>query len=354
MAQDFNRFEQKRKGYDPQAVEKELNALNQELARLLEQNTELNQQLKNTRTQLNQAEAKLKASEEPNFSALGAKAAELIASAESIALELTHKTKQELLELRLTADNELAELKQKAEQEYSEQLSAAARRSARAIATAKHEAELLLANASEESRQKRSAAEREIAKLRGMAATEVAAIRSAAVRELELRRAQLEKKLAQKRFLQSEQSVDEKALEQVEAKFELTKAEQLRALEQELYDRHGEAVRQTEQYLESAKQDLAGLQQAAALLRLEIQALELDAGRTQSRLIQEARDKAEAIIHAAELEAGQLKLEAEKAIAARHKAAQLELNKIDNRVASSEIYLENLRSVVAKEFSQED
>lgn len=154
--------------------------------------------------------------------------------------------------------------------------------------------------------------------------------------------------------MQADQDVDQKALELAEAKFELSKAEQIRALEQELHDRHGEAVRQTEQYLESAKQDLAELQQAAAVLRLEIQALELDAGRTQAKLIQQAREKAEAIIHAAELEAGQLKLDAEKAIAARQKAAQLELNKIDNRVASSEIYLENLRSVVAKEISQED
>ena len=355
MAPNYNRFETTRRGYDPALVEKELVALNSELVRLQNQNQDLTQQLKQTRLQLSQAEAQLKATAEPNFSALGSKAAELLATAESISLELRQANELELQELRITAADELAELRQKAEGDYQEQLDAATRRSARAIATAKHEAELMVAQAKEEAAAMLKAAEREVAKLRGHTATEVAAIRTSAVREIELKKAEAQKEIAQLRFLLAEEfGGDERASELAVSKLEAQLAERVRANEAEVLEKHAEAARQTQAYLESAKRDLDELQQAAALLRLEIQALELDAGRTQANLIREAREKAEAIVHSAELEASALKLEAQKRLNAEEKQAKLALKKIENRVASSEIYLENLRSVVAKEVSSED
>ena len=355
MAPDFKRFETTRRGYDPAAVEKELVALNSELVRLQNQNQDLNNQLKQTRIQLSQAEAQLKATAEPDFSALGSKAAELLTTAESISLELRQANELALEELRISNSNELLELKQKAELEYQQQLEAATRRSARAIATAKHEAELVKAQASKDATQLKASVEREVAKLRGQAATEVAAIRTAAIREVELKTAQTEKLLAQQRFQLAQEFGDQQRAEFLAtSKFETQLAERNRAAEAEIFDKHAEAVRQTQGYLESAKRDLDELQQAAALLRLEIQALELDAGRTQSNLIQQAREKAEAIIHAAELEASELLLEAQKRVNELEKLASLKLKKIENRVASSEIYLENLRSVVAKRDSPED
>jgi hypothetical protein len=355
LAPDFNRFETTRRGYDPTAVEKELVALNSELVRLQNQNQDLNQQLKQTRLQLTQAEAQLKASAEPNFSALGSKAADLLATAEQISLELRQSNELELEELRLTTAAELSALREKAELDYKEQLDAATRRSARAIATAKHEAELIVAQATEKAEQLEKQTERELAKLRGRAATEVAAIRTTSLREIELRKAEAEKELAQKRYLLAEEFGDEdKATELALSTLEAKLAERNRAAEQEIFDKHAEASRKTQGYLDSATKDLQELQQAAALLRLEIQALELDAGRTQANLIGEARQKAEAIVHAAELDASTLKLEAQKQISEREKRAALELKKIENRVAASEIYLENLRSVLAKEVSTED
>jgi hypothetical protein len=355
LAPEFNRFQTTRRGYEPAAVEKELVALNSELVRLQNQNQDLNQQLKQTRLQLSQAEAQLRASAEPNFSALGAKAADLLATAETISLELRQANELELEEIRLNAAQDLAALREKAELDYKEQLEAATRRSARAIATSKHEAELLVASAKEESEQLRKQTERELAKLRGRVATEVAAIRTASLRELELRKAEAQKELAQNRFLLAEEFGDnERATELALSTLEAQIAERNRAAEQEIFEKHSEASRKTQAYLDSATQDLGELQQAAALLRLEIQALEMDAGRTQSNLISDARKKAEAIVHAAELEASSLKLEAQKQISEREKKAKLALRKIENRVAASEIYLENLRSVVAKEVLQED
>jgi len=87
------------------------------------------------------------------------------------------------------------------------------------------------------------------------------------------------------------------------------------------------------------------LQQAAALLRLEIQTLEMHASRTQANLIQEAKDKAEAIVHAAELEASAIALELEGKSREAQKQAEISLLKIEHKVASSETYLQNLRSV---------
>jgi hypothetical protein len=355
LAPNYNRFETTRRGYDPALVEKELVALNSELVRLQNQNQDLSQQLKQTRLQLAQAETQLQGTSEPNFSALGSKAAQLLASAESLASELRQAAEIEVETLRLTAANELSELREKAELDYKDQLEAATRRSARAIATAKHEAELLLAQAKEQSQAMLKEAEREVAKIRGHAATEVAAIRTAAIRETELMQAEARKDLAQQRYLLAEEFGDqEKAQELAISKLEAQLAERIRANEAEILEKHSEAARQTQGYLDSAKRDLDELQQAAALLRLELQTLELNAGRTQATLIQEARDKAEAIVHAAEMEASAMRLELQKSVNEQEMKAMLALKKIENRVASSEIYLENLRSVVSKEVSPED
>jgi hypothetical protein len=355
LASEHNRFQTARRGYDPAAVERELVSINSELVRLQSQNAELAAALKSTRQQLAQAETELEASRAPNYSSLGSKAAELLITAESIALELSQQTELELEGQRLSTAIELAELQAKAEASYQEQLQAATRRSARAMATAKHEAELLVAQAMQKAEAITKEVEREAAKVRGRAATEVAAIRSNAVREIELRRAQAEKDIAQQRYLLAESfGDDERAEELAKTKLEAALSERNRQAEAEFTDKHGEAVRQSEQYLASAKHDLSELQQSIALSRLEIQALEMDAGNTQARLIQDARERAEAIVHAAELEATELKLAAQKEIAKSQKDAKIALKVIENRVAASDIYLKNLRSVVLDQGSSED
>lgn len=354
MASDYNRFQTARRGYEPAAVERELISINSELVRLQGQNTELAAALKQARLQLSQAETELEASRAPNYSTLGSKAADLLITAESIALELSQQTELDLEGQRLSTANELAELAAKAEASYQEQLAAATRRSARAMATAKHEADLLVARATEKAQAITREVEREAAKVRGRAATEVAAIRSNAVREIELRRAEAEKEIAQQRYLLAESFGDQERAEQLAtSKLEAALSERNRQAEAEFTQKHGEAVRQTEQYVASAKHDLSELQQSIALSRLEIQALEMDAGNTQARLIQEARDRAEALLHAAELEATELKLAAQKEIAKSQKDAKIALKVIENRVAASDIYLKNLRSVVLDQGSSE-
>lgn len=355
MASDHNRFQTVRRGYDPSTVERELVSINSELVRLQNQNSELAAALKQTRQQLSLAQSELEATRAPNYSSLGTKAAELLITAESIALELSQQTELDLEGQRLSTANELSDLQIKAEASYQEQLQAAVRRSARAIATAKHEAELLLAHATQKAEATTREVEREAAKIRGRAATEVAAIRSNAVRELELRKAEAEKDIAQQRYLLAESFGDEeRAQELASSKLEAALSERNRQAEAELTQKHGEAVRATEQYLASAKHDLGELQQSIALSRLEIQALEMDAGNTQARLLQAAREKAEALVHAAELEATELKLAAQKDIAKSQKEAKIALKVIENRVAASDIYLKNLRSVVLDQGSSED
>lgn len=355
MAPEHNRFQTARRGYDPAAVERELVSINTELVRLQNQNAELTTALKQTRQQLTQAQAELDATKAPNYSSLGSKVTELLTTAESAALELRQQTELELENQRLTTTIELANLAAKAEASYQEQLEAATRRSARAVATAKHESELLVAEATKKAEAIAREVEREAAKLRGRAATEVAAIKSTAVREIELRKAEAEKEIAQRQYLLAETFGDEQRAEELATtKLEAALSERNRQAELELTQKHGEAVRQTEQYLASAKKDLGELQQSIALSRLEIQALEMDAGNAQTRLIGDAREKAEALLHAAEIEATELRLAAESEIAQSHKDATLALKIIENRVAASEIYLKNLRSVVLEQGSSED
>jgi hypothetical protein len=54
------------------------------------------------------------------------------------------------------------------------------------------------------------------------------------------------------------------------------------------------------------------------------------------------------------LEASAMRLELQKSLNDEQKRAKLALSEIENRVASSEIYLKNLRSVVSVEVSRED
>ena len=85
MSTEFNRFQASKRGYDPEAVERELKALNSELVRLREQYADTAEELKETRSNLEQTQRKLVSTTAPNFASLGAEAAELLIRAENSA-----------------------------------------------------------------------------------------------------------------------------------------------------------------------------------------------------------------------------------------------------------------------------
>jgi cell division septum initiation protein DivIVA len=352
---DHNRFETAKRGYDPEAVERELNALNSELVRVKEQATENAEALQRTLAQLAQSEAKLSGTIAPSFSSLGAEAAELLIRAETTAREIESAaavTSEELIE---SATQEAKRIEQNAENVYQDQITAAERRAARRIAGAKHDAELLIMKATTDAKDKVRDAELEVARMRGQAATEVAALKTTAKREVEAKKAELDAKIAGQEVLNLdqlgiEQAAKDLALADLESKFKTRR----RVAEKEYLEKHNEAVHQTETYLESAKVDLTDLKKTISTIRLEIQALEMEAGQAQSRILAEARSQAEAIVHASDLEATEINAKALESIAELEKASELRMKKIENRVRSGELYLKNLRSLVTNTDSPEE
>jgi len=342
-----SRFELVRRGYDPSGVDRELRSLNLEINRLQEQNIELTKKLDDAKSQLEHVEHELSLRTQTSYSALGSKAASLLASAEQQAIELVADAKLEAQEIADRVESELEVKAAEAEQKYQEMLESSEKRSARRIAEAEAEAKSIVAAAEARAKQTLLEVEAEAARLRGQVATDVASMRVSATRELELRRAELEAEFAS-RLLNATDDPNDAARERVTLELEAQLALRRKDAETEYQEKHQEAVRQTQQYLDSAQKDITDLKLAARTLRLEVETLELEATKTQTRMLKEARDQAEALVHAAELEALQT------AEAARSEASELvrdaksDLAVLQNAVESSKTYLENLRSVVAE------
>ena len=355
MPTEFSRFELSRRGYDPKAVEKEINALNAELVRLREQLQESGDALRQTTSQLEAVGSRLSASSSPNFASLGSEAADLLVRAETTARELEDAAAKRAEEIIDAATAQAEQQKNAADTYYQDQSAAAERRAARSIANAKHEAELLISKSKSEARDKLRDTELEVARQRGQAATEVAAMKTTARREVEAKKAELDAKIAAQALLNLEElGIKTAAKDHALAALESKLMARRKAGEKEYLEKHNEAVRQTEEYLALAKTDLTELKKTIATVRLEIQALEMDAGQAQTRILSEARATAEALIHQSELEASEIKNNAEKSAAETEKLALNRVKEYENRVRSSEIYLKNLRTLVNKLEPTED
>lgn len=346
MAAD-SRFELVRRGYDPLPVDREIRALNLEVNRLREQNLELSEQLKVINHKLAQAEQEISLRSQPNYSALGTKAATILSTAEELAMELSQQAQQQADELIRSVEADLQARTQEIEQRYQEQLATSERRSERRLSEAEIDAKQITQQAESKARQLILEAEAEAGRIRGQVATEIAAMRVSATRELEARRAQLEAEFAN-RNLNATSDAEESVKERVRQELEAQLAQRRKAAEQEYEAKHQEAVRQTQQYLEAAQKDITDLKLAARTLRLEVETLELEATKTQTRMLQEARDRAEALVHVAELEAVALSDQAQREAFDLVRNARAELENLQNAVLSSKTYLNNLRSVVAE------
>lgn len=356
MAQNLNRFDLVRKGYDTQAVDQQLRQLNAEFVRLTEQNAELQTQLRNTRSQLIESEAALANAKNPNFAALGAKAATILSSAQQIAAELELDAASQAQRIVTEAKQEAQRLSQESESNYQSVVDDAKRRVARKIATGELEAKQIVTAAQSQAEKIIKDAELGAARTRGMVATEVASLRSTAKRELAQKETELlARHQAKLNLLLAENLSGSELLKQKEqAQLEAVLAERRAEAEAEYLAKHQEAVSATEQYLTLAKQDLVELSQAAANLRLEIETLELEASLTQRRILQEARDTSDAIIRSAEVEARNLIFQAKENAIATERNASEKLSNLQNQVASIETYLENLRSLVTEGFPTKD
>jgi cell division septum initiation protein DivIVA len=352
LANEFTRFELTRKGYDPLAVERELKDLNLELVRLTETNSELTERLRATTTQLQQSEAALEASKSPNFASLGAKAANILSSAQQIAAELELDAKQVAQQILDSANQDADRVRLSAQDYYESVVEDAARRAQRKLIASEQDADRTLAKATNEADRILREAQSEAARTRGLVATEVAALRATNKRELAAKETEFEAtaqaKLAAVLDETPEKQLSEKKLAKLESALKLRRAE----AEAEYLEKHREAVAETEGYLNSAAKNMAELTTRVAQLRLEIETLELEAATAQRRIMQEARDKADAVIEAAEIEARNLKQSSKQTAEKLLAEARSEVAILENQSAAIQIYLENLRSLVTGELAR--
>lgn len=353
MAQEFNRFDLVRKGYDPLLVEREINAINAELVRLTELLSTAQIDLKEAQANLLEAQQIVAQTKTPNFLALGSRAAAILANAQLIATELEQESRASAIQIMAQAELSAAELGNQAEANYEATALESHRRASRIISVAEAEARQIIELAAIEALSLTRATEIQNSQARGLAATEVAALKSTTRRELELRRVELEADhLAKVNLITDQMDIPGKLKQRQLASLEAALASRRLSAEQDYQSKHQEAVATTEGYLQSAINDLGSLTQSSADLRLEIETLELQASKTQRTILQEARDKAEALIHAAEVESRSLTQLARSNAKNSELAAQENLTMLQNQAGAIETYLENLRNLVTEQLDQ--
>lgn len=346
------RFELSFRGYEKQQVEDELKRLETSLLRLSSLNQELAAQLKATQQRLAESEQELSMKQQPDFTSLGFRAATILSSSEDSAKKLLSDASTEAEEILDLAKQEASALKFEAETNYQALTSETQRRAQRLLAAAEAESAQLIAKNQKEAERILQDANREASRVRGLVATEVAGIRTQASRDIALRKAQLEKEFANRMGLYSTDNNDlvSKALELVETSFmdqlesEITSRRE--AAERLYNERQAEALAETENYISSAQRDLSELLGKLRDLRLEIETLELAAVTTNKAQVAQAREKAEAIIHKAEVESRETLLETSQKIRDLEKAANQRIKNLGQQAGSIETYLENLRQVI--------
>jgi hypothetical protein len=236
-----------------------------------------------------------------------------------------------------------AQLKAEADARYREVVAEGERRVQRRLNESTIEAERILREATARAEQLVKIAESDAGRVRGSAATEVAAMRAGAKREIEQLRSSVELRLAQQI-----DAAEGTQTSKLEAALKARRAE----AEVEYLDKHREAVALTEQYLNNANAELSKLQGRIRDAELEAETLELAAATSQQRMLDDARERAEGLIHAAEVEARDV-LERATTIA---RDTELKSSKnlaiLQNQADAIEIYLENLRSLVTGELSK--
>lgn len=348
-----NRFEITIRGYDKQQVEDELKRLEASLLRLSSLNQELSTQLKSTQQQLQESERELSMRQQPDFTSLGFRAATILSTAEETSKKLISDAETEAQEIVDLAKQEASALMFEAETNYQSLTSETQRRAQRLLSSAESEAAQLREKTQQEADRLIHDANREAARVRGLVATELAGLRTQASRDIALRKAQLEKEFSNRMHLyaldnqemisRAREIVETSVLDQIESEVS-SRREQAESLYSK---RQAEALAETENYIASAQRDLSELLGKLNNLRLEIETLELAAVTTNRATVASAREKAEAIIHQAEVESKELISEASQRIRSIEKAANQRIQHLEQQAASIETYLENLKQVIS-------
>lgn len=343
------------RGYARAAVDEAILDLNRDILRLSSQNSQLIEELKQAKQEIEALSSKLEETTSPTYAGLGNQAAIILSSAEDQATRLIANAEAEKIRIFGSINEEVETKKSEADSYYESLVAEADRKGQRAINLAREEANEALAKAELEAKRLVEEASREASAIRGDIATEVAKLRADTKRQTELLKAEVEKDIAEKRLLLQKQSVREidaeKAAliisEQARIDLELELTGRRAEAEKDYLAKHQEAVHQTQKYLDDAKLQLQNAIARTSAAQLEAETLESAARSVNKKTTDEARLKAETLIASAEAEARNLIAEAKAKVAKEldESTAKLQQLEVERRTVGS--YLEQLEKVIA-------
>ncbi len=352
MSQANSRFDSSVRGYDKDQVDSELKRLNAEIVRLSSRNQEIVAELKELKVAHEDALERLSFMQRPDYSSLGAQASRILSDAEQIATNLVSEKNAELEDRQQSLEEELQQRREQLEAEYTKTIKDAEKRAKAWTQSSQLEATEVLERAKEHALGIVKEAEKEAGRLRGQAATEVAGMRMRAKRELALQKAELDQELANLKLSELEK-LSPKDAEQLVGKTKLAEIEKLIAdqnknAEANFKQKADEAMHEAQEFVASAQQNVNDLLATKKRLLFEIETLEMAAVTENQKQVEIAREKAEAIVHKAELQAAEIEASANEKFRRTEKEQAAKLRKLTQQSDSIEQYIYSLKQKLSE------
>jgi cell division septum initiation protein DivIVA len=354
LSGDETEFATAIRGYDRDAVDEAIRILRKELLQVNGINAQLVSELREKSELLENLQAQLSEVGSPNYASVGTRAALILSTAEEQSLRIVADAEAQRSRVLGDLEEELVNLRAEAKEYYDSLVSEAQRRSERLQSTAKAEYDEILRDAAEKASDLINEATREAGAIRGNIATEAAKLRSTTKRETEAMKADVARKLSEQRLIEFRKlnkeanvaAAGELVSEQFRIDLDLELSGRRAEAEAEYLKKHQEAVAATQKYLDDAQSSLTTAQVRANAARLEAETLEAAAKSVNKRTKDEAREKAEEILVAAQTEARAIVAEAENKARNEVRRLKAAIGKLNDERDAVAIYLKNLRTVV--------
>ena len=354
MAADEAEFPIVMRGYDRDVIDDTLRDLRRQLLQVSTQNAQLVTELREANERATRAEAELAETAAPSYASVGARAALILSTAEEQAMQIVAEANTERARIMVELDAELEELRAEAKNFYDSLVSEANRRAERIAANAKADYDEIVEQGRRESVRLVEEAVREAGATRGAIATEVARMRATAKREIEATKARFERELSERRLIAQNNinrgmdvdRANELVTEQARIDLDLELTARRAEAEDEYLRKHQEAVAATQKYLTEANGYLAQAKLRAQAAALEAETLEAAAKAVNSRVKDDARAKAEAILVAAEAEARSIIAEARAKSLAETNALKQSIANLKVEREAVAVYLKHLKTVI--------
>ena len=354
MAADETEFPLAVRGYERGAVDDAIKDYRKELLNLTALNNQLALELREAQNRLIDQDAQLAENSSPSYAGVGAKAAQILSTAEDLANRVIADSEAERSAILAGIETDIEQRKADGQEYYEELVTEAQRRADRIINSAKTDYEETMAKANLEAQRLIDEALREAGSIRGAISTEVARMRATAKRDIEVKASESDRVLAERRLIVERQLTGEiqehlvAALisEQARIDLDLELTARRAEAEKEYQRKYQEAVAQTQKYLDDANAQLSTALTRVATARLEAETLEVGARSINKQAIDDSRAKAETIIAAAELEARSVLAEAQTKVSVRLHKLENEERKLLLEKESILTYLNNLKQVI--------